>query len=89
MTKETHPIPDAEVPDSPTPPPVVCMLEQYDVFEWCPTPDATGPATQVHVLYTIEGLGKMAVRFKSAGELDRFIAVLARTRLSVWPKAPV
>lgn len=82
--KETHPIPDAEVPVDPRPPAVVCELKSYDVFEWCPTPDGSGPPEQVHVIYDVGGIGKMVVRFKSAGELDRFIAVLTRHRLGVW-----
>ena len=91
MSDETHPIPDAsdEVTHEKDMVAVVLPVQGYSVNEWCPTPDGTGPAEQVHVLFELPApIPPMVVRFKSAGALDRFIAILARHRLSVWPKEP-
>ncbi len=90
MSDETHPIPDAsEEVTHEKDMPVIIPVVGYSVYEWCPTPDGTGPAEQVHVHIELpEGVPPLAIRFKTAGELDRFIAVLARHRLGVWPKEP-
>lgn len=70
-------------------------LEVYDrgpavqLFAWCPTPDGTGPAKQIHMLITFEvqGAGKLtqALRFKTAEGTDRFVERLQALRKEVWP----
>ena len=51
---------------------------------WCPTPDQTGPATQVHMIADIPAVGRACWRFKGPGTLDRFIATLIRGRVDVF-----
>jgi hypothetical protein len=88
MTKETHPLPDAE--DRVTRPPQYALeLVEYAVKEWNPSPDGTASPEQVHVHFTTSDpeLPVFVVRFKSAGELDRFIGALTRHRLGVWPRS--
>lgn len=88
--KETHPIPAAELDGTNLAGRAILAVDGgYHVGEWCPTPDGTGDPTQVHVTFNVSALpAPLVVRFKSAGELDRFIAILARHRLGVWPKRP-
>lgn len=62
-------------------------IEEYGVYSWCPTHDASGPPEQVHVTFKLHGLEhKLALRFKHPGELDRFIMALQRHREDVWPE---
>lgn len=84
---DRHPIPEPEGPRTNLGRRL--EIEEYYVGEWCPTPDATGPATQVHVEIKVRGVEpRLVMRFKHPGELDRFIAVLARHRMGVWPQGP-
>jgi hypothetical protein len=57
--------------------------EGFEVYSWCPTPLPTVPPTQVHLFIPI-GDGKIFVRFKGPGTLDRFIAALIKHRKDVW-----
>lgn len=88
--RDSHPIPEAtaDMRDATAKPGMsVVEIERYDVCEWCPTPEPTVPPTQVHVFFKLRGSAiPLFLRFKSAGELDRFIAVLTRHRLGVWPQ---
>ena len=87
MSDKTHPIPNAESNPENLEGMAIYDIEEYQVAEWCPTPDGTGPAEQVHVLFKLKSIGPpLVLRFKSDGELDRFIAVLTRHRLGVWPQ---
>ena len=74
-------------------------MELYDadpelhVSSWSPTPQADvdagkpqAPSTQVHLSFTLGGLGKMYFRFKKPGSLDRLIAALIKHRLDVFGK---
>jgi len=61
------------------------MVGEYSVYSWCPTPDGTGPATQVHLHFHTD-LGKIAVRLKSARACDELIKVLQEHREDVWGK---
>ena len=64
--------------------------EEMGVYDWCPTLDASGPATQVHVVFGNPGdVNKSPVfliRFKSTESLDRLIDALAAHRESVFGK---
>lgn len=61
-------------------------IERYDVASWCPTPDGSGKAEQVHLGIVIKGLEDitMVLRFKSSDALDQFMDVLKRHREDVW-----
>jgi hypothetical protein len=61
---------------------------QFEILQWRPTPDGSGPPKQVHLhvgLETEKGTLHQYLRFKSAEGLDRFIADLQRNRKEVWP----
>jgi hypothetical protein len=57
--------------------------ESIEIFSWCPTPEPTVPATQVHLHFPIAG-AKVIFRFKGPGTLDRLIAALIDHRKDVW-----
>jgi hypothetical protein len=60
--------------------------EQLNVYSWCPTPDGSGPATQVHLHFgTPPGIVGV-MRFKSPRTLDRIIDALIDHREDVWGK---
>lgn len=64
-------------------------VEQYTVGSWCPTPDGSGPATQVHVHIKLKGFEEIIVlRFKNPAAADVMIANLKRHRFDVWPGVP-
>lgn len=57
------------------------------VFSWCPTPDASGPATQVHVHIPVPEVNATFIaRFHSPHTLTEFINALISHRDDVWPK---
>lgn len=62
-------------------------VTQYDVAEWCSTQDGSGPPEHVHLRFTLADLpADFVIRFKSAAELDRLIALLSQYRQRVWPQ---
>lgn len=61
-------------------------VDGYDVGSWCPTPDGSGKPTAVQLTFDLP-IGKVSMRFKSAGELRRFIGALSRHLADVWPEA--
>lgn len=59
---------------------------EVHLFSWCPTPDGTGPATQVH-MHVGSPPGNVAyIRFKSPRTLDAVIDALIEHREDVWGK---
>lgn len=84
----THPLPPAAGPtiwrDMPVNPQKV---DGYAVGSWCPTPDGSGKPTAVVLELDLPKVGKVVMRFKSAGELRRFIGALSRHLADVWPEA--
>lgn len=56
------------------------------IASWCPTPDASGPPTQVHVVIDIDAETSMVLRFKSPRGLSRFIKTLCDHGQEVWPE---
>jgi hypothetical protein len=64
-------------------------VKDIQINEWHPTPDGTGPATQVHLVIRFYGIGCPFVwRFKGPESLGQIIAAFTRHRASVWPDAP-
>ena len=87
-TKHDRKLPEAMVDVKPG---IVVSFDVRDVhiYEWHPTPDGTGPATQVHLVLTFYGIETpFTWRFKSPETLGQIIAAFQRHRKSVWPKAP-
>lgn len=61
--------------------------ENINVFSWCPTPDGTGPATQVHMVLAVPGVNaNFVMRFHSPHTLTKLIDALVFHRDDVWPK---
>lgn len=60
-------------------------VESLDVASWCPTPDASGPATQVHVIVRVPG-AELVMRLKSARAVQELIDALAEHRNYTWPE---
>lgn len=58
--------------------------DSVEVASWCPTPDATGPATQVHLLLRM-GEATHVIRLKSRAAADSLIAALREHTDYVWP----
>lgn len=86
---QTHPLPPLEFGGTPLSPAVA--IEEYNVGSWCPTPDGSGKPTAVMLRLKIrlDALTPLtvAMRFKTAGELRRFIGALSRHLADVWPEA--
>jgi len=64
--------------------------EGFHIGSWSPTPQTEvdagakqAPSTQVHLTIPT-ALGKMVMRFKGPGTLDRLIAALMKHRVDVW-----
>ena len=57
--------------------------EGYTVGAWCPTPDGTGPVTQVHFILHAS-FGDIVIRLKSPDAADELISLLERYRKEVW-----
>lgn len=55
-----------------------------NVCSWCPTPDGSGPPTQVHVHLGRAPGNVMTVRLKSAEVCDALIEALQIHRKDVW-----
>ena len=60
--------------------------ESIDVYSWCPTPDASGPATQVHLHFGKAPGPVFVVRFKSRSAIDKLIAALMWHGNEVFPR---
>ena len=79
----------------PTPTPFLAQLEAYDVGQWCPTPDGTGPPEAVvlsivpKVDTPIYVCGRRAeavgLRLKSRKAINVLISILERHRDEVFP----
>jgi hypothetical protein len=65
----------------------LAVPEEYNVYSWCPTPDGTGPATQVHLHFGKEPDPIFVIRIKSAAALDALIQTLQEHREDVWGKS--
>lgn len=66
--------------------------EGFDIFSWCPTPQAeidagkpAAPSTQVHMFIPMD-IATVVIRFKGPGTLDRLIEALQKHREDVWGK---
>jgi hypothetical protein len=57
------------------------------VYSWCPTPDGSGPATQVHLHIGTPPGPVMVIRLKSALVTDEVVAALQEHRALVWGKS--
>lgn len=57
-----------------------------NVYSWCPTPDGSGPPTQVHLHIGNPPGPVMVIRLKSARVTDEIIAALQEHRECVWGK---
>jgi hypothetical protein len=89
MTDEPTPLPPATERIRPLSGTSVFFIEQYEVAEFHPTPDGTGPATQVHLVITVRGFAApLVLRIMNRGAADTLIASLQRHRDSVWPPTP-
>jgi hypothetical protein len=65
-------------------------LESVQVAEWCPTPDGTGPAEQVHLVLRVKGLEDLplVMRFKTGPAVDAIADALLLHRQNVFgPRA--
>ena len=60
--------------------------EEIHVYSWCPTPDGTGPATQVHLHFGKAPGPVFVIRFKGPNGLDTIIDALTEHREDVWGK---
>lgn len=65
----------------------------YTVASWCPTPDATGPATAVAIvmntrLPVLDVDCDIVLRLKSPQRVDEMIQSLLRHKRDVWPDSP-
>jgi len=63
------------------------MVEGYAVAEWCPTPDGTGPAEAVAVVFNIAGFGDVVLRLKTRRAVNAMIAALIHHRDEVFKGA--
>jgi len=64
-------------------------LHSWSVFEWCPTPDGSGPPEEMHLVFELAGAldgARLAFRIKSRRAADQMVAILERHRDSVWPE---
>jgi hypothetical protein len=60
--------------------------EEVHVYSWCPTPDGTGPATQVHLHFGKAPGPIFVIRFKGSGTIGHLIDALTEHRDNVWGK---
>jgi hypothetical protein len=72
-------------------PELVYLIESVEVVSWSPSREGIDrypcPATQVHVLLTLRGIGTpLALRLKSPAAADQLIAALQEHRTFVWGK---
>lgn len=73
--------------EHPPMPMMVLEIEEYSINEWCPTPDGTGPAEQVHVLFKLKGLKpQFVLRFKTRQAIEDFATILLGHADGVWPE---
>lgn len=60
-------------------------IESIQVAEWCPTPDGTGPAEQVHLVIRVRGLEfPLVMRMKTGPAVDVIADALALHRNNVF-----
>lgn len=67
----------------------VSAFEGYQIIEWHPTQDGTGPATAVCLVLpvVIQGeRGSLMLRLKSERAVNEMIEALEKHRNGVWPK---
>lgn len=60
----------------------------YSLVEWGPDPEGKEPATQVHLLLSLESVmpgAAMVLRLKSRRACQELIDILTKQRDSVWP----
>lgn len=60
-------------------------LPEIEIGAWRPTDDA--PPEQVHLIFHLQDLPPIVVRFKSPDTLGFLVEELARYRREVWPEA--
>lgn len=85
MSRKTFPITSGRPPENNTamfgP-----MVHGFEVADWCPTPDGSGPPEAVALVFNVRESGDIVMRLKSRERVDEVIAALAKHRDSVWPK---
>jgi hypothetical protein len=66
--------------------PVVFIIREYHILEWCP-PGQPDVPTQVHFALMLDppGTPPMIMRIKSPEACDQLINALRRHRRNVWP----
>lgn len=67
----------------------VIPCEGYNVVEWHPTQDGTGPATAICLVlpFKVGGVeANIMMRLKSRRAADELIGILEKHRNSVWPR---
>ena len=61
-------------------------VEEIDIGQWVPTPDGSGPPTQVHMELKVRGMSApFVMRFKGPETISLLIEQLTRHRDEVWP----
>ena len=61
-------------------------VEDFDVAEWCPTPDGSGAPEQVWLTFQVKGIdARHVIRFRSPRTIGRLINALRKHRDNVWP----
>jgi hypothetical protein len=62
-------------------------IESVRVVEFCPSPDRSGAASEVHVVMRASGMTcPLVLKFAHASALDELAAILRRYRALVWPQ---
>lgn len=84
-----YPVADAEPLNRNLAASPVLKSHGYTVAEWTPERDGGGVAEAVLVVNHLAPPGRppldIAMRFKSRAECERFIAIVSRHMLNVWP----
>lgn len=60
------------------------MVDGFTVGQWCSSPDGSGPATAVAVIFNLQQVGDVMLRLKSRRAVDEMIAALEEHRNAVF-----
>lgn len=61
-------------------------MEGVHVYDWSPLPAGQGAATQVHLVFDVQGSpAPLILRLKTARVVDELVAALSEHRRNVWP----
>jgi hypothetical protein len=64
------------------------MVHGFEIVEWCPSADGSGPPEAVAFVFNVRELGDIVVRMRSRERVDACIAALMKHRDAVWPLEP-